>query len=289
MKNEIKMFLVSDIKPKDIIYVQLNSFKQTKQKDTVIDFYLIIEDVDKVVQYFKDLESETFHLHFIEAKDFQFKINPPFKTYLYYVRCLAPSIFKEFDKIIYVDTDVIAINNGIEDLWNIDISNKYLAAAIDIEESYRDQAQRINVGKDSENNNYLNSGVMVMNLAKWREDGYDRIFEQYLLSWPKDLKPILMDQTLLNYVFKQGVKIISSKYNNSIFACVKMDEVHYWRYYGTQNIKDKLNDAVLIHYKGIKPWNGCLSPFQQWQLPYRQMGKQIYFQLYHQLAKQEEF
>ena len=137
--------------------------------------------------------------------------------------------------------------------------------------------------------NYFNSGVMLMNLAKWREDGYDKMFEGYLLNWPKELQCILMDQSLLNWVFKENVKIISSRFNNSIFACTKLDEVHYWKYYGTQNLLEKMKDIVFLHYKGTKPWYGCLSPWQEWQLPFRPIGKDVYFQLYHEFSKPEEF
>lgn len=287
----MNIFSVQDKKLQDILYVLLNSLKQSKEDDTVINYYLIIEDVDqKFIDYFVDLESDTFHVYFKNASDYKSKINPPANSYLYYVRCLAPSIFPTLDKILYLDTDIICANTGIEELWNIDLTDKYLAAAIDIEQSLRDEAERINVGKNTQNNNYFNSGVMLMNLKKWRDEGYDKIIESYLYYWPKTLQCILFDQTLLNYVFKEGVKIISSKWNNSIFAMTKMDEVHYWRYYGTQDILKKLENVVLLHFKGaFKPWIGTLSPWQEWQLPHRPLGKAVYFQLYHELDKPEEF
>lgn len=290
MKEIINVFSVSDKKPLDIIYVMLNSIKQSKEDNTEMNYYLIIEDLDdKVKQYFDDLNSDTFRLYYLNARDYESKINPPKNSYLYYVRCLAPKIFNSFDKILYLDTDIVCVNVGIEELWNTDLTNKYLAAAIDIEEAYRDQKERINVGKNYQNNNYFNTGVMLMNLKKMREDGYDQILQDALLEWPKDLECILFDQTLFNYIFKENVKILNTKWNNSILAMVKNDEVWYWKYYQTQNPLTYLQNVVLVHFKGIKPWYGTLSPWQEWQIPHRPLAKGIYFKLYHELGKAEEF
>ena len=287
--QKISIFSVSDKKPIDIIYVELNSIKNAKEDSTVIDYYLIIEDLDnKVEQYFEDLQSPDFNIILLNARDYSKYIDPPAKTYLYYVRCLTPRIFKHLDKILYLDTDIVCAGPGIEELWNTDLTNKYLAAAIDIEQSYRDQAERINVGKDVQNNNYVNSGVMLLNLKKWRDQGYDKIFQQYLLSWPKDLQPILMDQTLINYVFKQGIKVISTKYNNSILSMTQIDTPHYWRYYGTQNLLEKMNDVVLIHLKGPKPYH-AVNAWIQYNMPHRKLAQQVYGQLYGQFGKHEEF
>lgn len=285
-KNDMDLFLVSDKKPKDTIYVMLNSFKQSKLDETQMNFHLVMQDVDdQLKEYFNDLNDSTFHLHFIEAKDYAQYIHPPVKTYLYYVRCLAPRIFPNLDKILYLDTDTVCINTGIEELWNTDISTKFLGAATDIQIQYNDAFQRLNTKNEK---NYWNSGVMLINLKKWRDQGYDKKIEEYLLNWPKELKCVLFDQTLLNYVFKDDIKKISSKYNSSILAMVKRDEVAYMNYYQTTNLINEMNNAVIVHMKGPKPWQQVHS-WQVMLLPHRVLQKEIYFQLYHQLGKPQEF
>ena len=282
----IDMFSVSDKKPKDILYVQLKSIRESKEDDTVVNYYLLIDDVDQeFIDYFVDLQSNTFHVYFLNASDYKSKINPPKKTYLYYVRCLAPSIFPLKDKILYLDTDIAAINVGIEDLWNTDISTKYIAATLDIEIQYNDPHQMVNVHKGD---NYFNSGVMLMNLKRMRQNDIDTKLEQYLLHWPKDVRCTLYDQTLLNYVIGNEVKIISSKWNNSILSMVDRDQSAYQSFYCTQNLTSKIKDAVLIHMKGPKPWN-AVSQATADVLPYRKLLQQVYGQLYQALAKHEEF
>lgn len=280
------IFSVSDKKRKDTLYVELRSIKESKEDQTVVNYYLIIEDLDdQYEQYFEDLKSPDFNITFLNARDYQQYINPPQKTYLYYVRCLAPRIFPNLDKILYLDTDVVAINVGIEQLWDTKVDTKYVAAVTDIEIQYNDLYQMKNVGKTD---NYFNSGVMLLNLKRMRENDIDTKLEEYLLNWPKELKCVLYDQALLNYVFGNEVKIISSKWNNSILSLVYKDERAYQNYYGTQNLIKKIEDAVLIHMKGPKPWD-AVSQWTADQLINRKLLQRIYGQIYKTLAKHEEF
>ena len=280
------LFLVSDKKPYDIIYVMINSFKQSKEEQTDMTFHLVIEDIDaELKQYFSDLQTDTFHLDFIEARQYSSMINPPVKTYLYYVRCLAPYIFPQLDRIIYLDTDTVCINVGIEELWNIDMKNKCIAAATDIQIQYNNVNQRYNTKNDE---NYWNSGVLVMDLKRMRTEHYDKVLLQYLLKWPEELHCTLYDQTLLNYVFKDNIRTISAKWNNSILAMVKRDQKAYMDYYQTENVIGQMKNAVILHLKGPKPWQQVHS-WDLWQLPYRHIEVQVYYEIYHTLAKTEEF
>jgi lipopolysaccharide biosynthesis glycosyltransferase len=281
----IDIFSVSDKKPIDILYVQLNSIKQNKNKDTIINYDLIIEDVDSnFKEYFNDLISNDFNIQFLDARPYEKYINPPKKSYLYYVRCLAPIIFSGSSKILYLDTDILMINEGIEELWNTNIDNYYLAAAIDIEEAYRDEHERINVGKNIKDNNYFNTGVMLLNLTKLRE--YSTVIRDYLEHWPEGLECILYDQTLFNWMFKNGVKIIDSNYNNSILSMVEYDKPYYEQYYNTKNLLTKYKNACFLHFKGYKVWNEISKKIQK-HLPHYKLGQIIYFIYYEKLSKKQ--
>lgn len=282
----IDIFSVSDKNCIDTVYVLVNSIKQNKDKGTTVNYFLIIEDCDeKYERYFDDLLSEDFYVHFIEARDYENLINPPDKSYLYYLRCLAPKIFKNLDKILYLDTDVVAVSNRLKELWNTDINDVYLAGAIDIEEALRDENERINVGKNVPNNTYFNSGVLLFNLEKIRNDGYDEKLCQYLLKYPEGLQCILQDQTLLNWLFKDNVKIISTDFNNSILSMVVYDTTYYQAFYNTRNLLEKLETACLLHFKGHKVWKPLVDSNQKKYLPNYTFGRIIYLNLYNQFSK----
>lgn len=282
---DISIFSVSDKRPKNILYVQLNSIKHYKKQDTIIHYFLLIEDVDsEFTSYFEDLISPDFIIHFIDARYYEKYINPPRNSYLYYVRCLAPIIFPYHFKVLYLDTDILMINEGIEDLWTTDINNYYLVASIDIEEAYRDVHERINVKKNTENNTYFNSGVMLMNLSNLRNGGFDYTLMNYLKHWPEELECILFDQTLLNWIFNDTVKIIDSKYNNSILSMVYYDRIYYENYYNTINLLDMYQNACFLHFKGNKVWDDL--PQNVWiKLPHYEIGQKFYLEYYSRFSK----
>lgn len=282
----MQLFLVSDKKNIDLLYVMVKSYRESKEDNTDMTFHLIIEDIDdEWKQYFSDLENDTFHLEFVEARQYSSMINPPAKTYLYYVRCLAPYIFPKLDRIIYLDTDTVCINVGIEQLWNMDMKNKCIAAATDIQIQYNNPNERYNTKNDE---NYWNSGVMVMNLKQIRQQGMDKKILQCLLNWPEELNCILYDQTLLNYLFKDNIRTLSAKWNNSILAMVERDRQAYMNYFQTPNLLDNMKNAIILHFKGIKPWDRVHS-WDEYQLPFRYIQKEVYFQIYHTLSKAQEF
>ena len=284
----IDIFSVSDKNPLDIIYVMLNSIKKCKDEETTVHYHLIIEDCDDVVkEYFSDLVSDDFYISFIEARNYEQCINPPDRSYLYYMRCLAPFIFKDMSKILYLDTDVVMVSNRLEELWNTDVENYYLAGAIDIEESLRDEAERINVGKNQPNNTYFNSGVLIFNLDKIRKDEYDKKLMQYLLHYPDELQCILHDQTLLNWLFKDNVKIISTDFNNSILSMVSYDREYYEKFYGTKNLIEKLKDVCILHFKGHKVWKYLETTEQKLLLPNYKLGRTFYLNLYKEFSKEQ--
>lgn len=80
-------------------------------------------------------------------------------------RLFAPSFLPEsLDKIIYMDVDVVVLDS-LRGLWNVDPGEAILAAVHDpnIRLSHRRA-----IGLDDDYK-YFNSGVLVMNLKKWRE------------------------------------------------------------------------------------------------------------------------
>ena len=80
-------------------------------------------------------------------------------TYMCMVRAAFPDIFGCFDKILSLDCDIV-VNDNVSDLWNYDMSDYYLAG---VPERQRQ--------KSSADPMYINFGVVMMNLAKMREDG----------------------------------------------------------------------------------------------------------------------
>ncbi len=152
-----------------------------------------------------------------------------------YYRYLIADLLPDVDKILYLDADVI-IRREITSFYDINLEGLYLAGVEDLfikEINYR---QKLGF---SENELYINAGVLLMNLEYMRAD---KIGERLLLETQRLGNKIeYQDQDVLNLVCRGKIKQVDSIYNFTI-----------------QNIKKekrKLKYACIIHYTGKKkPW-----------------------------------
>lgn len=135
------------------------------------------------------------------------------------IRLYLSSLTTE-DKILYLDTDLIVIDN-IDELWDIDINNYYAAGVIDQGAKTNLMTPNIPVDKF----NYINSGVVLFNLKKIREDNK----EQELDKFVNENKLYYPDQDTINAVFKNNILFLDNKYNSSLFTgTAKNFKIYHW-------------------------------------------------------------
>ena len=149
------------------------------------------------------------------------------------LRLLIPNIL-ECDKVIYLDCD-LAVNIDLKEMWDLDLQGNSITGSIDegISDTYNKSQIRKIMGKDTD---YLNAGVMVMDLKKIREN-HDLFNESidYLDAHPKAK---MRDQDALNCIFIDDKLTIDRKYNR-LASSVSKEE----------GFGDKI-----IHFTGKKPW-----------------------------------
>lgn len=161
-----------------------------------------------------------------------------------YLRFFAPELIKEYDKIIYLDSDVI-VNGDLSGLYNIDLGDNYVGG---VEERCLYETDYIcSHLKFSKNDVYINAGVLLMNLRKMRKDKFlDEVINQ-----SKSILDFVTysDQDILNILARGKIKKIDCIYN--------MTPVH------VRDYPSKRADAVVVHYNGkYKPWTlgNCNNP-----------------------------
>ena len=165
-----------------------------------------------------------------------------------YFRLFIPNMFKQYDKALYLDSDIVILDD-IANLYNIDIGNNYVGAAPDdviaTEQIFRDYAEKV-VGCSSYKT-YFNAGILIMNLKEMRDNDFENKF-LHLLDTVKYY--VAQDQDYLNRFCKGRVKIISTDWDR---MPVNQDKV---------NDRDTLK---LVHFNlAFKPWHFDNIPYQEY-------------------------
>lgn len=162
------------------------------------------------------------------------------------------NIFKNLDKILYMDSDII-VKKSLGSLFKTDISKVYLAASFDY---WVHLSNQIYCPKKLKNEEfYFNSGVMLLNLKKMREDDIPSKLWDYKIN---SAKTKLMDQECLNAVYGKCVSPLTVRYNlNPVFLSYEhIGGINAVYGESFADCGELLGSTAVIHYVGKtdKPW-----------------------------------
>lgn len=184
-----------------------------------------------------------------------------------YFRLMLPSILpKHITKVLYFDGDIICVDS-IEELWNMPLEGISAMAAPDMRCNDIRNLNRLSLDYADE---YLNSGVMLINLDWWRQNDVQNKSVQFA-SENHDIC-LFHDQDTLNVVLRGSMRQLSIRYNLQEhflepFENQFISKSHF------DDLQTALKDPCLIHYTGFrKPWHReCVNPLKSaWLFVYNQ-------------------
>lgn len=173
-------------------------------------------------------------------------------------RLLIPDLVKEYDKCVYLDSDVL-VNGDMEELFEISLGDCYLAGVKDCYViSNQNHQVRLNIPSVE---NYINAGVLVMNLKRMRQDG---LVDKFLLQAEKN--NLYADQDVLNVCCYGRIKILPIKYNSFHFYTGNTIRVLFDYPYQKEEFMFEWNKPYILHMMGrVKPWmNKKIKGADQW-------------------------
>ncbi|WP_026835435.1 glycosyltransferase family 8 protein [Eubacterium xylanophilum] len=190
-----------------------------------------------------------------------------------YARLFVSSDLPEnLERVLYLDCDVV-INKSIKELWNINLHGKTIAALLDAFSSQ----YRANIGL-KKNDVMFNSGVMLINLKRWKE----LKVEEKLLEFIRSKNGVIQqgDQGALNAILSHDTYCFEPRFNSvTIYHDFNYDEMMIYRkppkgFYGREEIKVAVDDPVIIHYTtsflSKRPWIiGCQHRYVNAWLNYK--------------------
>lgn len=239
--------------------VAMTSLKNNRDLRNHYDIYVLMVNVEKQLEdKFLSMTDKGFLVHVINIKNIDFSEYEQNKKGSICVASVSallkfklPEILNGIDKVLYLDGDVL-INKDISELYNTNLEDYLAAVIVDSGSIYYKHKFVKQV------THYFNSGVMLLNLEKMREE---KITDQ-LFDTKRSLKEDnLMDQNVFNIVFNNRIKLLSIKYNllyvNLLRAEGKYTIKDINKCYNEDfdNLDEIKKEAYIIHYSSKdKPW-----------------------------------
>ncbi len=251
MNKEIPIFFTIDDSYAPFLAVALNSAIKNASNDRQYRAIVLHQGLNEQnLKKLKALESNNFKIDLtpmkanFEALDDRMsnRLRCDYFTLTIYFRLFIPSLFPQYDKAIYIDSDVV-LTDDIAKLFDIDISDNFIGACNDLSiadipplVAYTENA--VGVKKEE----YINSGVLLMNLKKMREYNFEGHFLNLLNTYHFD--SIAPDQDYLNAICNGKIYYLDESWdtmpNDAQPPLEKTHIIHYnlfskpWCYDGIQ-------------------------------------------------------
>lgn len=169
------------------------------------------------------------------------------------LKFFLPEILPSVDKVLYIDSDVL-VQESLEPLYATNIQTYYAAVVRDtLSVLGREYMQSVGIN----NQYYFNSGVLLLNLQKMREDN----ISQKLVIFRTQKEQNFMDQDAFNGVIGHQVRYVSYKYNFLNYYLTVMNKKQLSIFFEedlTQYNQDEdlYRHCVILHFGGKeKPWS----------------------------------
>jgi lipopolysaccharide biosynthesis glycosyltransferase len=213
------------------------------EKNNGMNIYVINDDISaadwkKLQKLFAGKDSNLIDAKIDTSQIDNLIINSHVTKATYY-RFFMPDLIKE-NKALYLDVDIV-VNQQIDDLYNTEISDTFLAAVDNMDKYNHHELEMASSAK------YFNAGVMLINLKYWRACNVkEKVIE--FVDRKAELLPFI-DQDGLNSIVNGNWLELHPRYNMH-------NGILYSKYSVDTKIKEAIDNPVIIHYTGAsKPWH----------------------------------
>ncbi len=176
-----------------------------------------------------------------------------------YYRLIVPWILTTYNKAIVMDCDIIVRKDPAE-LYLYDTGDRLVLGVCDIiyqgflngavPDAYE---YAVNELKLHDPFSYINTGVLLMNLQKWR----DKYTKEQILQVATAKRYRIQEQDVLNILFENEAGFLNISWNfyvpsntQLMYALSLAPDISLKQY------NEAENDPYLVHYAGVpKPWN----------------------------------
>lgn len=220
MNYEIPIFFTVDDNYAPFLAAAINSAVKNSSDNRKYRAIILYQELSREnIEKLSKLAKDNFSVEFYAMKNsfdaitdrMSNRLRCDYFTLTIYFRLFIPLMFPQFDKGIYIDSDVV-VTSDIAELFDIDIKDNFIGACRDYSiagipplVSYTENAVGVN------GNEYINSGVLLMNLKKMRENDFEGHFLNLLNTYHFD--SIAPDQDYINAICNGKIHYLSQEWD----------------------------------------------------------------------------
>ena len=240
--------------------VAITSLAVNAAPDSGYDIYILTGEkfndeslLDKVKRKFANINVQVIK---VNPEAFQnVVINNSHVTKATFYRLLLCDLL-DADKCIYLDSDII-VTEDLQNLYSVDMEEYYIAGCRDIwidlltEEKRKERRKRTGIPSMDE---YVNAGVLLLNLRKIKEDGIDKKFMEQL-----SVDYLFEDQDIINVCCYGKIRHLPAKWNIYTLFLGQIEEMRS-KGVDEETLKEFQEKEGIIHYATpfIRPWECSL-------------------------------
>lgn len=271
IRNIIPIVFSVDDNYAPFLGVALSSIKENASDENFYKIYVLNTEISegnkaKLSSY----NSDNFLVKFVDVAGRMDKINKDkihlrdYYSKAIYYRIFIPSLFPDYEKILYIDCDVVVLQD-IANLYNTDVKGNIFVAMHEETMTEMDVFGRYSeefLGVKREN--YFNSGILLINCEEYDKANIEERFINFMHKYKFEVAP---DQDYLNVLCKDRIKYLDVGWNKTPFPNRPFDD----------------KDLRLIHYKlNFKPWHYSGVRYEEYFWKYAKLSP-FYTELYEML------
>lgn len=213
-----------------------------------VNFYVLHNDIPQ--EWFEGIQcklekigNNLFSIHISNDIFKDYKTLEHISSSSSYYRLMIPKLINQA-RVLYLDADII-VNGSLSDFYYSDLNG----APVGVVKDY-------GMGEDfpfpyldaSVSRNYFNSGVLLIDCVKWRNEGLVDILLQTVEKYGNQV--LYGDQCILNIVLREKAKYYSFNKNAQVqyIEAIKQQ-------YGTNQVKLDIPPTIIHYAAKHKPWD----------------------------------
>lgn len=215
-KTVVPVFYAVDDNYLPYLIVSLTSLKRNANKNCQYLIHVLTAGTsEKMQRDLAECEEENVRIQCVNVSDKMEEVKNSLHLRDYYTgatyyRIFIASMFPQYDKAVYLDSDTVLLGD-VGELYQTELGDNLVGAipdgAVAAVPEFRAYTKGV-LGIDAEK--YFNAGVLLMNLAQFRKEGFYKKFCSLLGQYQFK---VAQDQDYLNVICRDKVSYIGMEWN----------------------------------------------------------------------------